>query len=89
MAIINNKAIICLLFAFALVSMMSTTESKRNSFFTPAVLVCNSVIGVKSGDTCFDIANNFNLSSKAFESINPNLNCDEMFVGEWICVKGQ
>ena len=56
--------------------------------FSTFFLVCYSVIGVKSGDTCFDIANNFKLSSKAFESINPNLNCDKLFVGEWICVKG-
>nr|GFC03627.1 LysM domain-containing protein [Tanacetum cinerariifolium] len=47
---------------------------------SPAFPVCSSVIGVKSGDTCFDIANNFELSSKAFESINPNLNCDKLFV---------
>ena len=58
------------------------------SAFPAFPVICSSVIGVKSGDTCFDIANNFKLSSKAFESINPNLNCDKLFVGEWICVKG-
>ncbi|KAK8524413.1 hypothetical protein V6N13_015435 [Hibiscus sabdariffa] len=49
---------------------------------------CNEVHGVVDGDTCFDLSNTFNLSTAFFESINPNLNCNSLFVGQWICVAG-
>ncbi|GJY80623.1 RNA-directed DNA polymerase, eukaryota, reverse transcriptase zinc-binding domain protein [Tanacetum coccineum] len=46
---------------------------------------CTKVIGVKSGDTCFDITQKFKLSTRLFHGVNPNLNCNKLFVGEWIC----
>lgn len=49
---------------------------------------CESVVGVKSGDSCFEIAKGENLSSTAFEVINPNLNCTALFIGQWICISG-
>lgn len=54
----------------------------------PAALICDLVFGVNSGDTCFSIAQGFGLSSGEFESINPNVNCAALFVGQWICVEG-
>ena len=50
--------------------------------------LCDAVIGVESGDTCFDIADKFQLTTEFFDSINPNLNCDALFVGQWVCVDG-
>ncbi|KAL8192518.1 hypothetical protein R6Q57_027703 [Mikania cordata] len=82
-----NKTFICMLFVFVLVGIMTTTNARTISFdFT--FPVCTSVVGVKSGDTCFDIAQTFKLSTEFFNSINPNLKCNELFVGEWICIKG-
>ena len=49
---------------------------------------CDAVVGVESGDTCFDIADKFQLTTEFFDSINPNLNCDALFVGQWVCVDG-
>ncbi|KAI5587671.1 hypothetical protein POPTR_005G061780v4 [Populus trichocarpa] len=49
---------------------------------------CDEVFGVGSGDNCFDITQTFNLTTKLFDSINPNLNCDALFVGQWLCVAG-
>ena len=49
---------------------------------------CDTVVGVESGDTCLDIAEKFQLSTEFFDSINPNLNCDALFVGQWVCVDG-
>ena len=49
---------------------------------------CDTVVGVESGDTCFDIAQKFQLTTDYFDSINPNLNCDALFVGQWVCVDG-
>ncbi|KAI6668120.1 hypothetical protein NL676_032950 [Syzygium grande] len=51
--------------------------------------VCNKVVGVKSGDTCFAIAQQSQLTSESFSSINPNLNCDALFVGQWLCISGK
>ncbi|KAL0442840.1 UNVERIFIED_CONTAM: hypothetical protein Slati_2006700 [Sesamum latifolium] len=51
-------------------------------------LTCDSVVGVKSGDTCFAIAQTYNLTTTAFDAINPNLNCTALFVGQWLCING-
>ncbi|OAY32641.1 hypothetical protein MANES_13G034200v8 [Manihot esculenta] len=49
---------------------------------------CDSVYGVITGDTCFSVTQMFNLTTPFFDSINPNLNCDKLFVGQWLCVDG-
>lgn len=49
---------------------------------------CTSVVGVKSGDSCFGIAQTYKLTTGFFDYINPNLNCNKLFVGEWICIDG-
>ncbi|MFS7934194.1 putative LysM domain-containing protein [Helianthus anomalus] len=69
MAKINNKAFVYMLFVVVLVGVMTTT-SLDLPITTP---ICASVIGVKSGDTCFDIAKKFKLSSTLVNFINPNL----------------
>ncbi|CAN6552952.1 unnamed protein product [Malus baccata var. baccata] len=54
----------------------------------PPTLKCDKTYGVKSGDTCFGVEQIFNLSTAVFESINPNLNCTRLFVGQWLCLNG-
>ncbi|KAF5739079.1 hypothetical protein HS088_TW12G00277 [Tripterygium wilfordii] len=54
----------------------------------PTTLQCASVYGVAAGETCFAVTQKFNLTSEVFASINPNLNCNVIFVGQWICVNG-
>ncbi|EYU24864.1 hypothetical protein ABFS82_13G025000 [Erythranthe guttata] len=49
---------------------------------------CNSVHGAVTGETCSTVATEFNLSLQAFININPNINCDAIFVGQWLCVDG-
>ncbi|KAB2062395.1 hypothetical protein ES319_A10G149500v1 [Gossypium barbadense] len=49
---------------------------------------CLSIYGQQEGDTCFSITQAFNLTFDFFLQINPNLNCDSIFVGEWLCVDG-
>ncbi|KAL3740434.1 hypothetical protein ACJRO7_021681 [Eucalyptus globulus] len=49
---------------------------------------CDTTYGVRAGDTCFSVAGMFNLASEVFNSINPNLNCDALFAGQWLCVQG-
>ncbi|RWR93270.1 Peptidoglycan-binding Lysin subgroup [Cinnamomum micranthum f. kanehirae] len=50
--------------------------------------VCITVHGVVSGETCFSVTQTFNLTTEFFSVINPNLNCDAIFVGQWLCVSG-
>ncbi|EXB30589.1 hypothetical protein L484_002780 [Morus notabilis] len=49
---------------------------------------CDSVYGVQSGDTCFEVTQMFNLTTAFFGSVNPNLNCTALFVGQWLCTAG-
>ncbi|KAB2062396.1 hypothetical protein ERO13_A10G139000v2 [Gossypium hirsutum] len=49
---------------------------------------CVSIYGQQEGDTCFTITQAFNLTFDFFLQINPNLNCDTIFVGQWLCVDG-
>lgn len=54
-----------------------------------AVIECNSVYGVQSGDTCAGVIQKFSLDAIFFSVINPNLNCDKIFAGQWLCVNGK
>ncbi|XAR66383.1 Chitinase [Bertholletia excelsa] len=49
---------------------------------------CLTVVAVNEGDTCSSIAQALNLTTNFFDSINPNLNCDSLFVGRWLCIEG-
>ncbi|KAF8011960.1 hypothetical protein BT93_I0170 [Corymbia citriodora subsp. variegata] len=53
------------------------------------LLLCQTVVMVASGDTCFAIAQEVNLNIDIFYSFNPNLNCDALFVGQWLCTGGK
>ncbi|KAK3011122.1 hypothetical protein RJ639_012681 [Escallonia herrerae] len=49
---------------------------------------CDEVLSVESGDTCFAITQALNMTTAFFDAINPNLNCRNLFVGEWLCIAG-
>ncbi|KAI6703855.1 hypothetical protein NL676_012991 [Syzygium grande] len=82
---------------FLLLSVSSARDVKSSSIALPPTLprvpipagiVCTSVYGVKSGDTCFAVEQMFHLTPAKFEEFNPNLNCEALFVGEWLCTGG-
>ncbi|PRQ28730.1 putative LysM domain-containing protein [Rosa chinensis] len=56
---------------------------------SPPTLECDSVYGVISGDTCFEVAKTFKLTLALFETLNPNLNCSALFIGQWLCLDGK
>ncbi|KAL8497462.1 hypothetical protein ACS0TY_020965 [Phlomoides rotata] len=60
-------------------------ESIGRGALKPA-LACNTVVGAEGGDTCSSIAQTFGLSLKEFLTINPNINCAAVFVGQWLCI---
>ncbi|KAL4611596.1 hypothetical protein ACB092_08G136300 [Castanea dentata] len=47
-----------------------------------------SVHGAEDGDTCLGIVKKFSLNADFFTAINPNLNCNPIFVGQWLCIDG-
>ncbi|KAL9423577.1 hypothetical protein AB3S75_035627 [Citrus x aurantiifolia] len=74
----------------ALLLIVSLAESRTLSVggAVKSLPTCDSVYGTQEGDTCFDVAKEFSLSTEFFSAINPNLNCDAIFVGQWLCVAG-
>ncbi|KAH6826279.1 hypothetical protein C2S53_012240 [Perilla frutescens var. hirtella] len=84
-----NNTLFKLLLVLSLLLMISTTESIRFGFGNQdSSPVCNSVHGADSGETCSTVAQEFGLSLQDFLNINPNINCDAIFVGQWVCVDG-
>ncbi|KAL9377641.1 hypothetical protein Peur_028976 [Populus x canadensis] len=71
-----------------IISMAESRILGTAGFFAESTPECDDVVGVASGDTCFTIAQSFNLTAASFDAINPNLNCNALFVGQWLCVAG-
>nr|CAB3478510.1 unnamed protein product [Digitaria exilis] len=49
-------------------------------------LVCDKVYGVQKHETCFAVAQAEGLSLKKFLRFNPNINCNNLFIGQWVCL---
>ncbi|KAL1809080.1 hypothetical protein DCAR_0728615 [Daucus carota subsp. sativus] len=85
----NRSALLVLTLAVFLIFTIAESRSVLPRRLAKAsVPTCDSVTGVSSGDTCFSIAQSFALSTDEFNSINPNVNCAALFVGQWLCVVG-
>ncbi|CAK9141559.1 unnamed protein product [Ilex paraguariensis] len=93
MAQFNSKAskFFNLVLILSLLFMVSMAESRQLGIGfgkAKATPVCNSVYGAEDGDTCISVAQKFKLSDDFFLKINPNINCDTIFVGQWLCTDG-
>jgi hypothetical protein len=51
------------------------------------VLTCSTVHGVQEGETCFSVAQGAGLTQDDFLGFNPNINCEKVFIGQWVCLK--
>nr|CAB3474470.1 unnamed protein product [Digitaria exilis] len=49
-------------------------------------LVCDKVYGVQKHETCFAVSQAEGLSLKKFLRFNPNINCNNLFIGQWVCL---
>ncbi|XVF27741.1 hypothetical protein REPUB_Repub14bG0134800 [Reevesia pubescens] len=89
----NNKIAMLTNFVLiiALLVIFSIAESRQIGIIKgkKSAPSCTKVYGVGSGETCFDVSQTFNLTTTFFESVNRNLNCDSIFVGQWLCVAGK
>ncbi|KAF5738940.1 hypothetical protein HS088_TW12G00136 [Tripterygium wilfordii] len=80
----NNQT---LFFSFNLLLLLSFVVIGSATTKKPTCLV---VYGVENGDTCYAIAEKYLKESiPALSAINPNINCANLFVGQWVCVIGQ
>ncbi|KDP24194.1 hypothetical protein JCGZ_25851 [Jatropha curcas] len=89
MARLSSKATI--LFSLVLLVSLLLAESRQIGIGFgrgQARAECDSVYGAEDGDTCTSVAKKFDVSLEFFTSINPNINCDDIFVGQWLCVDG-
>ncbi|CAN1292158.1 hypothetical protein LINPERPRIM_LOCUS21442 [Linum perenne] len=87
MAAVSTKTLLHLLLIFTLV--LSTTGQEATTVTVSSVagkLVCSTVYGTESGDTCTSVASSFGLSESNFLGMNPNINCATIFVGQWLCI---
>ncbi|CAN6702107.1 unnamed protein product [Malus baccata var. baccata] len=101
MAKSGNKmaTLLNLILVLSLVLMISIAESRKLGIsilmqcnvpleFAEEAVACDSVYGAEEGDTCESVIQKFQLGADFFLSINPNLNCDDFFVGQWLCTEG-
>ncbi|KAM6585057.1 hypothetical protein CsatB_012059 [Cannabis sativa] len=86
----SNIKTLYLVFMISLVITFSIAESRLSGKFAGKAVVvdCSAVHGVEDGDTCFSVTQGLQLAPDFFSSLNPNLNCDALFVGQWLCVDG-
>ncbi|KAE8728801.1 hypothetical protein F3Y22_tig00004072pilonHSYRG00219 [Hibiscus syriacus] len=72
----------------AVMVLVSMAEGRRLVISRKSTPSCVKVYGVESGDTCFSVTQTFNMTATFFYAMNPNLNCDSLFVGQWLCIAG-
>ncbi|KAK8510387.1 hypothetical protein V6N13_100414 [Hibiscus sabdariffa] len=90
----NSKVSMYLNFALliSLLLIINIAESRLSQFghgkAKASTVLCLTIYAQKEGDTCSTISDAFNLNIHSFMALNPNLNCDKIFVGEWLCVDG-
>uniref|UniRef100_A0A914UVD2 Chitinase n=1 Tax=Plectus sambesii TaxID=2011161 RepID=A0A914UVD2_9BILA len=51
-------------------------------------LVCVKYQLIQSGDYCYKIYTDANLSERQFKELNPQLNCDSLQINQAICIRG-
>ncbi|GAA0138968.1 hypothetical protein LIER_00609 [Lithospermum erythrorhizon] len=78
-----------LLVAFLLFITNAEGRVNPNALAAASTLTCTLVYGAEVGDTCSSIPQNFGLSAESFLGINPNMNCNNIFVGQWLCINGE
>ncbi|ESR45384.1 hypothetical protein CICLE_v10003398mg [Citrus x clementina] len=89
MASYKNSVFRKLALVLALLLIVSMAESSNFAVgLVKSPPTCDSAYGAQEGDTCSDVSKKFKLSNELFLAINPNINCDAVFVGQWLCIVG-
>ena len=80
-----KRGAVALIVAFLLIAVITLADAHRPA---PAAspLICKKAYGVKQHETCFAVAQATGLPLKQFLLFNPNINCDNLFIGQWVCL---
>lgn len=79
LAMAKNYGTAVLVVAFLLIAVTMANAAEPVS-----PLICNQVYGVKEHETCFALARAFKIPLKQFLHFNPNINCRNLFIGQWV-----
>ncbi|CAO2182692.1 unnamed protein product [Urochloa humidicola] len=77
-----NRGTAALVIAFLLVAVITVAGAAPPA----SPLICEKPYGVKERETCFALAQTTGLTLKQFFSFNPNINCKNLFIGQWVCL---
>lgn len=72
--------------AVLVVAFLLIAVTMANAAEPVSPLICNQVYGVKEHETCFALAQAFKMPLKQFLRFNPNINCGNLFIGQWVCL---
>ncbi|KAG5597037.1 hypothetical protein H5410_038269 [Solanum commersonii] len=50
-----------------------------------SITICDKIYGVQSG---VSVIKKYQLTIGEFSSVNPNLDCEKLFIGQWLCLDG-
>ena len=83
--VMAKRGAVALIVAFLLIAVITLADAHRPA---PAAspLICKKAYGVQERETCFAVAQATGLPLKQFLSFNPNINCDNLFIGQWVCL---
>ncbi|CAL4947106.1 unnamed protein product [Urochloa decumbens] len=77
-----NRGTAALVIAFLLVATVTLADAAPPA----SQLICKKAYGIKERETCFAVAQTTGLPLKKFLRFNPNINCDNLFIGQWVCL---
>ncbi|KAL4338779.1 hypothetical protein HN51_049009 [Arachis hypogaea] len=84
-----NSSISSILISSFLLMMLLTPMVAGQPTPSPRVPLCKVIHGVQQGETCASLTQDFSIDMPHFLQINPNINCNTIFVGQWVCVNGK
>ncbi|KAF8766125.1 hypothetical protein HU200_007622 [Digitaria exilis] len=80
-----NRGTTALVIAYLLVA-VTLVDALPPALPLTLPLVCDKVHGVQKHETCFAVSQAEGLSLKKFLRFNPNINCNNLFIGQWVCL---
>ncbi|CAL1353219.1 unnamed protein product [Linum trigynum] len=83
----NIKLAAKLLLFFTFLLLISAAESRQPAAKCGGV-TCQKFYAARSGDNCAGVAAKNHMSEDLFKALNPGVNCYNIFVYQWLCVKG-
>ncbi|CAL4947104.1 unnamed protein product [Urochloa decumbens] len=77
-----NRGTAALVIAFLLVAAVTVADAAPPA----SPLICKIAYGIKERETCFAVAQTTGIPLKKFLRFNPNINCNNLFIGQWVCL---